>query len=124
MRAVINWYSEIAADIGFTSPAEEFKGVAPWEDADRYLRISPITYAGNIEAHTLIIHSEEDYRCPIDQGEQLYMALRLKGVPVEFVRFPEESHGLSRNGKPWHRVVRLEAIDSFLVKELGLCKAE
>ncbi|MCL6454342.1 MAG: S9 family peptidase [Alicyclobacillus sp.] len=119
MRAVINWYSMMASDVGFVTPAEEFRGPAPWEDPDRYMRISPITYVNHIEAHTLIIHSENDYRCPIDQGEQLYIALRLRGVPVEFLRFPDESHGLSRNGQPWHRVVRLEAIQSFLAKELG-----
>lgn len=118
MRGVINWYSMMASDVGFVTPAEEFQGVAPWDDPQRYMRISPITYANEMDAHTLIIHSENDYRCPIDQGEQLYIALRLRGVPVEFLRFPNESHGLSRNGQPWHRLVRLEAIQSFLAKEL------
>lgn len=118
MRAVINWYSMMASDVGYAMPAEEFGGVAPWDDPERYMRISPITSVGNVEASTLIVHSENDYRCPIDQGEQFYIALKLRGVPVEFLRFPEESHGLSRSGKPWHRVVRLEEISRFLRREL------
>ncbi|KPV44601.1 S9 family peptidase [Alicyclobacillus ferrooxydans] len=120
MRAVINWYSMMASDVGFATPAEEFGGKAPWDDPELYMRISPITYVNQVETSTLIIHSENDYRCPIDQGEQFYIALKLRGVPVEFVRFPEESHGLSRGGKPWHRVVRLEEIAGFLSRELGL----
>lgn len=120
MRAVINWYSMTgSSDFGFISPSEEFAGKAPWEDPDRYLRISPISYAANIEASTLIIHSEQDYRCPIEQGEQLYTALRVRGIPVELVRFPGESHGLSRDGKPWNRVLRLEKIVAFLSRELA-----
>ncbi|MCL6444105.1 MAG: S9 family peptidase [Alicyclobacillus sp.] len=123
MRAVINWYSMTgSSDFGFISPKEEFGGKAPWEDPDRYLRISPITYVGNIEASTLIIHSELDFRCPIEQGEQLYTALRIRGVPVEFLRFPGESHGLSRTGKPWNRVVRLEKIAEFLTRELAVAQ--
>ena len=58
----------------------------------------------------LILHSEEDHRCPVEQGEQLFAALHLRGVPTRFVRFPGESHGLSRNGKPAHRLQRLEEI--------------
>lgn len=120
MRAVINWYSMMASDIGYVSPAEEFGGKAPWDDPERYMRISPITYVNNVETSTLIVHSENDYRCPIDQGEQFYIALKLRGIPVEFLRFPDESHGLSRNGKPWHRVVRLEKIAEFLRRELSV----
>ncbi|HEY8394800.1 MAG TPA: prolyl oligopeptidase family serine peptidase [Thermaerobacter sp.] len=51
-----------------------------------------------------------DLRCPIEQAEQLYTALKIRGVPTEFVRFPGESHGLSIGGKPWHRVYRLDRI--------------
>jgi dipeptidyl aminopeptidase/acylaminoacyl peptidase len=58
----------------------------------------------------LIIHSEEDYRCPIEQSEQLFVSLKMLQRTVEFVRFPGESHGLSRMGKPVHRVERLQAI--------------
>jgi dipeptidyl aminopeptidase/acylaminoacyl peptidase len=58
----------------------------------------------------LILHSEQDYRCPIEQGEQLFVALKKQGVPTLFVRFPNESHDLSRNGQPRHRLERLRHI--------------
>ncbi len=71
---------------------------------------SPLAFASEIRTPTLIIHSEEDYRCPIEQGEQLLLALWLKGVEAEMLRFPGEGHELSRSGKPKHRVERFEAI--------------
>ena len=57
-----------------------------------------ITYANNIIAPTLIIHSENDYRCPIEQGEQLFSNLKRRGVESAMMRFPAESHELSRSG--------------------------
>jgi dipeptidyl aminopeptidase/acylaminoacyl peptidase len=71
---------------------------------------SPLAVAEQIRTPTLIIHSEEDYRCPIEQGEQLLVRLLDQGVEAEMLRFPGESHELSRSGKPRHRVERLEAI--------------
>jgi dipeptidyl aminopeptidase/acylaminoacyl peptidase len=65
---------------------------------------------GGVKTPTLILHSEEDYRCPMEQDEQLFTALMKLGVPTEFVRFPNEPHGLSRTGKPKHRVERLQHI--------------
>jgi acylaminoacyl-peptidase len=58
----------------------------------------------------LILHSEEDIRCPIEQGEQLFVALKQLRREVRFVRFPGENHDLSRNGKPSHRHQRFEHI--------------
>ena len=80
----------------------------PWENADRYWELSPLKYVGNVTTPCLIVHSENDYRCPMEQGEQWFIALKQRGVPTKFVRFPGESHGLSRNGGPKHRVERLE----------------
>ena len=82
----------------------------PWDNPEQFLKMSPLTYAHNIDTPLLIIHSEQDYRCPIEQGEQLYTRLKKLGKTVEFVRFPGESHGLSRSGKPKHRVERLNYI--------------
>jgi dipeptidyl aminopeptidase/acylaminoacyl peptidase len=119
MRSCVNEYSMFGTcDVGFAD-LHDF-GAAPWEQPERYLAMSPIAAAGNIQAHVLILHSENDLRCPIEQAEQLYMALRVRNVPVEFVRFPNESHGMSRSGQPWHRVFRLEKIQSFLVRELSV----
>jgi dipeptidyl aminopeptidase/acylaminoacyl peptidase len=71
---------------------------------------SPLKYAANVKTPTLILHSERDDRCPIEQGEQWFMALKRLRVPVRFVRFPEESHGLSRGGKPSRRIERMDQI--------------
>lgn len=79
----------------------------PWNDLDNYWRQSPIAYIGNATTPTLIIHSEKDYRCDREQGEQIFAALQRLGVPSELVLFPEESHGLSRNGRTDRRVQRL-----------------
>jgi dipeptidyl aminopeptidase/acylaminoacyl peptidase len=90
----------------------EFFG-APWERRDVYRRLSPISYVENVTTPTLIIHSEQDYRAPIGDAEQWFMALKNLGVPVEMVRYPGSSHGLSRTGEPWLLVDRLERIRSW-----------
>ncbi|MBI1294523.1 prolyl oligopeptidase family serine peptidase [bacterium] len=84
-----------------------FGGKPAWESLDDYWRQSPIAYVGNMVTPTLVIHSEQDLRVAIEQGEQLFVALKLKGVDTEMVRFPEESHGLSRSGRTDRRIVRL-----------------
>lgn len=61
-------------------------------------------HAGTIQTPTLVVHWALDHRCAVEQGEQFYMALKRRGVPTELVRFPNESHELSRAGRPWHRV--------------------
>ncbi len=87
---------------------ETFDDEPPWVNPQNYLRQSPLTYIGNAKTPTLVIHSENDFRCPIEQGEQMFTALKRLGVDTEFVRFPEESHGLSRDGRTDRRIVRLE----------------
>ena len=82
----------------------------PWETSDLYWQLSPMKYIGKAITPTLIIHSEQDFRCAIEQGEQLYVALKTLGVDTEFVVFPEESHGLSRMGRTDRRIVRLQHI--------------
>lgn len=78
--------------------------------AEDLWRASPVSTAHRITTPTLVLHSEQDLRCPIEQAEQLFTALRRAGVESEFLRFPGESHELSRSGKPKHRVERFEAI--------------
>lgn len=80
----------------------------PWDNVERYWEQSPLKHVANITAPLLIVHSENDYRCPMEQAEQLFIALKRLGRTTEFIRFPDESHGLSRNGKPKHRVERLQ----------------
>ena len=77
---------------------------------DVWLDRSPAMHAKNIETPVLVLHSENDLRCNIEQGEHLFTMLRLMGKEVEMLRFPAESHELSRGGSPLHRVQRFEAI--------------
>ena len=81
-----------------------------YEDVETYLRLSPLSYAQNIHTPLLILHSENDLRCPVEQGEQLFVTLRQLKRPVEMVRFPAESHELTRSGNPLHRVQRFELV--------------
>ena len=110
MRCVSNLLSFFGtSDIGFTFLEMQFE-TEPWDDVAKLLHYSPITYAKNIHTPLLILHSEEDYRCPIEQGEQLFITLKKLGRTTEFVRFPDEDHNLSRGGKPQHRAERLRQI--------------
>ena len=95
-----------------------YVGVSPFQDPDEYARQSPITYVDNIRTPLLILHSDNDLRCPVEQAEQLFVALRLLGRDVEFVRFPGEGHELSRSGAPKHRVERAEIILDFFKRHL------
>ena len=78
--------------------------------------MSPIRYVRDITCPMLIIHSENDLRCPISQAEELFVALRLLGKDVTFYRFPGESHELSRSGSPVHRRQRAEIILDFFAE--------
>ncbi len=107
-RCVSNWVSDHgSSDFSAIAARAEFGG-PPWEQMATYLRLSPITYAGRFNTPLLIEHQEGDLRCAIEQAEQMYMACRLRGVPTELVRYPNESHGMSRTGQPRHRTDRLQ----------------
>ena len=105
-----------SSDVGWDMKG--YLGGFLWEDTEAYLKVSPLTYAEAITTPLLILHSENDLRCPIEQGEQLFTTLRLLKRPVEMVRFPAESHELTRSGSPVHRVQRFEIVlewfDRFL----------
>jgi dipeptidyl aminopeptidase/acylaminoacyl peptidase len=87
---------------------EEFGNRVPWENLKDYWRQSPMKYIGNVKTPTLVIHSEQDLRCAIEQGEQVFVALRKMGVDSEMLRFPDEPHGLSRCGRTDRRIERLK----------------
>jgi len=82
----------------------------PWEKPMAYLKQSPNHFAHRITAPTLIIHSENDLRCPIVQADELFTILKSQGGTVEYIRFEGESHGLSRGGRPLNRLERLDRI--------------
>ncbi len=97
------------SDIGPYFGEDEFGG-KPWADISVFVERSPIRYVDKINTPLLIIHADEDHRCPIEQAEQLYTALKVLEKPVRFVRFPREGHELSRSGEPLHRIARMEYI--------------
>jgi len=113
-RSISNWESWWGTSDAQGLTEYEFHG-PPWEQRDLYRRLSPVSYVENVTAPTLIIHSENDYRTPIGDGEQWFMSLKKLRVPVEMVRYPRSSHGLSRTGEPWLLVDRLERIRSWFV---------
>jgi dipeptidyl aminopeptidase/acylaminoacyl peptidase len=80
------------------------------DGVDAHRAASPVATASSVTAPTLVLHSEADYRCPIEQGEQYFAALKRAGVTTEMVRFPDETHELSRGGSPKHRVERFEVV--------------
>jgi dipeptidyl aminopeptidase/acylaminoacyl peptidase len=108
-RAVNNLISMFGSSDLFWVFERQFGGPM-WDNVEAYLEKSPSTYAKNIETPVLVLHSEQDLRCNIEQGEHLFTLLRLMGKETEMVRFPAESHELSRSGSPIHRVTRFETI--------------
>jgi dipeptidyl aminopeptidase/acylaminoacyl peptidase len=117
-RAVNNLLTEEwSSDIGSLFRVEH--GPDPVEDPDEYLRMSPVMFAKDIDVPMLIIHSEQDWRCPISQAEELWMTLRVLGKDVTFYRFPGENHELSRSGSPVHRRMRAEIILDFFADHLA-----
>ena len=113
--------NDIASEGGASDIAVWWKattGAHYWEHPEAMRQISPATYAKNIKTPLLILHSENDLRCPVNQGEDLFTRLRILKRDVEFVRFPAESHELSRSGSPFHRVKRFEIILDWLERRL------
>jgi dipeptidyl aminopeptidase/acylaminoacyl peptidase len=118
-RSVNNMLSEEwTSDIASAFRTE--LGVNHLDDPEEYMRMSPIRFVRNIHTPLLIMHSENDLRCPISQAEELFVALRMLNRDVEFVRFPGEGHELSRSGSPIHRRQRFEIQLEFFARHLGL----
>ena len=89
----------------------------PWEDHDVYWDNSPLKYAANIRTPLLLIHSENDFRVPIEQAEQLFAWVhRATETPVHLLRYPREGHELSRSGEPEHRISRLTEMVNWFDK--------
>ena len=108
------WYS---ADFTLFNPTW-FSG-APWENPKQFTELSPITYIANVTTPLMLIEGEADMRTPPALGgEQMFRALKYLHKPTVMVRFPDETHELSRSGKPWHRVERLRHIVGWFDKYL------
>ncbi len=109
-RSVVNCHNFFGtSDAGFYFIGEVANG-KPWEKPMNYMKVSPLSYVKNVNTPLLIIHSEGDQRTPIEQGEQLFTALKLLRKKCAFLRFDGESHDLSRTGSPKNRMARLAHI--------------
>jgi dipeptidyl aminopeptidase/acylaminoacyl peptidase len=109
-RGVYNLVSmRNTTDIPFFNDRET-GGVTPWDDVEALWRMSPISLVPTMQTPLLIEHSEQDYRVPIEQAEQLFQALKLMKKTVKLVRWPREGHELSRAGEPRHRAERIRHI--------------
>jgi dipeptidyl aminopeptidase/acylaminoacyl peptidase len=118
-RCVSNLVSMVGSSDLPLVPGEYWDGNS-WDNTEAIWQQSPLKHFGNVKTPTLIIHSEGDLRCNVEQAEQVFVALKLRKVPTRFVRYPSStSHGLSRSGPPDLRVHRLRQILAWWKKYLG-----
>ncbi|WGW13837.1 S9 family peptidase [Saxibacter everestensis] len=101
------------SDIG-TFFGQEYVGADPEQMRSQ----SSYDMIDQVRTPTFVIHSERDFRCPLEQGQRYYMALKLRGIDTELLIFPGETHELSRSGQPQHRVARFEHILRWWNKHL------
>lgn len=106
LRSVSNFISDEGTRDGAFGHDEDFKGNL-FDEFDQYWEASPLKYAKNVKTPTLVMHSDNDLRVPLEQGEQWYRALKHYGVTTELVVFPRENHNLTRTGEPKHLVESL-----------------
>jgi dipeptidyl aminopeptidase/acylaminoacyl peptidase len=104
------WYT---ADFTLFQPTWFHK--APWEDPQDFTARSPITHVANVTTPLMLVLGDSDFRTPPpDGGEQMFRALKYRKIPTVMVRFPRETHELSRSGEPWHRIERLQHIVGWM----------
>jgi dipeptidyl aminopeptidase/acylaminoacyl peptidase len=116
-RAVNNLVSAYGSSDVFWAFAGVF-GAFLYDDFEAWAERSPTSYARNIETPLLIVHSENDLRCAVEQAEHLFITLRLARKKTELIRFPAESHELSRSGSPTHRVMRFDILLEWFDRHL------
>lgn len=117
-RSISNWTSFYGvSDIGYYFGSDQ-TGADPWGNLEKMWDQSPIKYADKANTPTLFIHADCDYRCPLEQGIQMYNKLKLNGVDTKMVIFHGENHELSRSGKPKARIKRLTEIKEWFDKYL------
>ncbi len=117
-RSISNWISFFGtSDIGFRFANDQLD-LEPIKDFDEAWNFSPLKYVNDVKTPLLIIHSSKDYRCPLEQGLQMFTSLKNNNVDSKMVIFKEESHGLSRDGRIQARVKRLEEITNWMNKYL------
>lgn len=118
-RSISNWISFYGiSDIGYFFTKWQVDGDI-YDSVDRLWDRSPLKYVKQVNTPLLILHSDEDYRCPVDQGEQLFVALKELGKDTRLVKFPKASHDLSRSGHPGQRIQRLTFIQEWFREKLS-----
>lgn len=117
-RSISNWFSFFGTtDIGYYFATDQ-NATTPWDDPEKLWFHSPMKYADKVVTPTLFIHSNEDYRCWLPEGLQMFTSLKYHGVDSRLCMFKGENHELSRSGKPKHRIRRLEEITNWFEKYL------
>ena len=117
-RSISNWISmTFVSDIGIFFDSDQCGGRDCF-DFEKQWSSSPLRYVKGAKTPTLFIHSDEDYRCPVDQGIQMMNALAAQNVETRIVIFHGENHELSRSGKPAHRLRRLREITEWFEKHI------
>ncbi|MFL0252580.1 alpha/beta hydrolase family protein [Clostridium neuense] len=117
-RSIANWVSKFGTtDIGYFF-VEDQNLATPWDNQEKLWEHSPLKYADKAKTPTLFLHSEEDYRCWIAEGFQMFTALKYHGVDSRLIMFRGENHELSRSGKPKHKIRRLNEITEWFDKYL------
>ena len=112
-RSISNWLSFYGtSDIGYYFGVDQTKG-HPLKTMDLLYQQSPIKYALNVRTPLRFIHADKDYRCPIEQAQQFYAILKGEGLDTDFIWFKDETHELSRSGKPQARIKRLQSITEW-----------
>ncbi len=112
-RSISNWTSFYGvSDIGYYFVPDQ-TGANPWDNLEKMWEQSPIKHAKNVKTPTMFIHSDEDYRCPLEQGLQMYTRIKENGVDTKMYIFHGENHELSRSGKPKARIKRIEKIKEW-----------
>jgi dipeptidyl aminopeptidase/acylaminoacyl peptidase len=103
---ISNWVSDYGTADIYRTKETEFFGT-PWDkDArERMMRQSPLSYAGNVKTPTLFVHGEVDQRVPYEEAEQMYFALKRRGVPAKMIQYAGQSHGISGHWNNVHRML-------------------
>ena len=116
--SIANWITKTnTTDIGYSFNTTQLGGDA-WENYETMWELSPLKYAAKVKTPALIIHCDEDYRCHLIEGLQMFTALKYHGVPSKLFLIHGESHGVARIGKPRRRIRRLTEITEWLEQYL------
>jgi acylaminoacyl-peptidase len=103
---ITNWISDYGTADIYRTKETEFYGT-PWDPAarDRMIRQSPLTHAGRVKTPTLFVHGEADQRVPYEEGEQMYFALKRRGVPAKMIQYADQPHGIGGHWNNVHRMI-------------------